>query len=305
MAFVLGVWQNWCLTLHRMNDDLLQSWLRLSDGRQHLLVGTCTLGRAPDSTLQVEGEAVSRKHAIVQAQGKREFWLVDLGSTNGTFLNGRRVSQAVRLRNGDVVRIAELEIEFVTEILSALHLTQRKVLASTLMTLRLAQCWLMVADIEGSTKLVQELPTEEYPRVTGGWFKKCRQIVEQCGGHISQYLGDGFFCFWEDGPTSADQVRQALAELGKVQDVSSPPFRVVLHYGSVALGSVPTMSELNLHGAEVNFVFRMEKIAAGLRRRMLFSDKAVEMLAARDEVTLVGEKAVAGFDGTFPFFAPA
>ncbi|MBE7498137.1 MAG: FHA domain-containing protein [Verrucomicrobiaceae bacterium] len=288
-----------------MSSPLLQTWLRLSDGRQHALTGSCSIGRHPTNTLPLASKEASRRHATIQAQGEAEFWIVDLGSANGTFVNGRRISQSVRLRNGDVIRIADVELEFVTEILSAMHPASKAVMASTMIRIDQAECWLMVADIEGSTRLAQSMAPEEYPRLTGTWFKECRQIIDDCGGQMSKYLGDGFFCYWKGGGDSHIRVRQAVAKLRGAQDASTLPFRVVLHHGPTVLGSVPTMSELNLHGPEVNFVFRMEKIAGKLEQRMLFSSKAVEKMQAESEVVSIGEHAVEGYSGPHSFFIPA
>ena len=261
------------------------------------------LGRHPSNTLQLSGGEVSRRHAIIQAQGEGEFWIVDLGSANGTSVNGRRLSQAVRLRDGDVIKIATIKMEFSTEVLSAMHPAGQNAMASTMIRIDQEECWLMVADIEGSTKLAQTMAPEAFPRLTGTWFKECHQIIDDCGGHMSKYLGDGFFCYWKGGPDSHIRVRQAIAKLGERQMASSPPFRVVLHHGNAVFGSVPTMSELNLHGPEVNFVFRVEKIAPKLGCNMLFTEKAVEMLQARDEVGLAGECGVDGYSGRFKFYS--
>ncbi|MFO1482814.1 MAG: adenylate/guanylate cyclase domain-containing protein [Verrucomicrobiaceae bacterium] len=285
-----------------MSDALLQSWLRLPDGERHDLTGTCTIGRAPTNSLQLDDNEVSRRHAIIQAQGEREFWLVDLGSANGTYVNGRRISQSVRLHNGDVIRIASQEMEFATEILSALHPAGRQAMASTMIQIRQAQCWLMVADIIGSTKLAQNMAAAEFPRMTGTWFKNCHQIIEECGGHMSKYLGDGFFCFWDDAEDSAIRVRQAVAKLHESQAAANPPFRVALHFGAAALGTVPTMKELNLHGPEVNFVFRIEKVASALKQNVIFSEAAVKKMQAEGEVASAGDSTVEGFSGMHKFY---
>jgi class 3 adenylate cyclase len=283
-----------------MNSPLLQTWLRLADGRQRALTGTCSIGRHPTNTLPLASTEVSRRHAIVQAQDEGEFWLVDLGSANGTYLNGRRLMQATRLRHGDVIRIADVELEFATEILSAVNLSP-----SVSSTTRMAEkdCWLLIADIEDSTRLAQTMPPEIYPRITGAWFKDCRRIIEDCGGHMSKYLGDGFFCFWDTDADSLIGVRQAMARLREAQAASSLPFRVVLHHGSVVFGSVPTMSELNLHGPEVNFALSMKKVASGFGKPMLFSEAAVKKLAAETEVESAGQSSIEGFNGLFSFFA--
>lgn len=287
-----------------MSNNLLQSWLRLPDGERHDLNGTCSIGRAPDNSLPLADHEVSRRHAIIQAQGEREFWLVDLGSANGTYVNGRRIAQSVRLHNGDIIRIANHELEFATEILSAMHPAGQQVMASTMIHIRQAQCWLMVADIIGSTQMAQTLPGAQFPRMTGTWFKNCRQIIDECGGHMSKYLGDGFFCYWDDTEDGAIRVRQAVAKLYEAQLAANPPFRLVLHFGAAMLGTVPTMNELNLHGPEVNFVFRIEKVAAGLRKNVIFSEAAMKKMEAEKEVHLAGECAVEGFSAQHKFYAP-
>ncbi len=285
-----------------MSNNLLQSWLRLPNGERHELEGTCSIGRAPDNSIPVADSEVSRRHAIIQAQGEREFWLVDLGSANGTYVNGRRISQSVRLHNGDIIRIASNELEFATEILSAMHPAGQQAMASTMIHIRQAQCWLMVADIVGSTQLSQTLPGAQFPRMTGNWFKNCRQIIDECGGHMSKYLGDGFFCYWDDTEDSAIQVRQAVAKLYEAQLAANPPFRLVLHFGAAMLGTVPTMNELNLHGPEVNFVFRVEKVAATQKQNILFTEAAVKRMAAEREVRFVNESPVEGFSSPYKFY---
>jgi class 3 adenylate cyclase len=64
------------------------------------------------------------------------------------------------------------------------------------------------------------------------------------------------------------------------------------------------MNELNLHGPEVNFVFRIEKVAAALKQNVLFSDAAVKRMGAEAEVGFVGETAVEGYSAMHRFYAP-
>lgn len=285
-----------------MSASLVQSWLVLPDGQSFDLRGTCTLGRASENALPLADDQVSRRHAIIQPQGESEFWLVDLGSSNGTSLNGRRVAQPVALRKGDVIELGSTRLEFQTAALTMAHPQYKDLLASTLLSVKQIDCWLLVADIVGSTRLSQRLAPEEYPRVTGTWFKECRQIVDECGGHISKYLGDGFFCHWEDTGDSKANVARAIEQLQEHQRESSPPFRFVLHHGPAVLGSVPTMSELNLHGPQVNFVFRVEKLAGGWKEPVLFSEQAWKRLGVH--AWMSHEGGVEGFEGSFRFYSP-
>lgn len=285
-----------------MSGSLHQSWLELPDGTRFDLRGICTLGRASENTLPLADDQVSRRHAIIQPQGENEFWLVDLGSSNGTSLNGRRMAQPVQLRKGDVIELGATHLVFQTAALTAAHQAGKDALASTLLSMKKIDCWLLVADIIGSTRLAQRLAPEEYPRVTGTWFKECREIVDECGGHISKYLGDGFFCHWEDARDAKANVARAVERLQEHQMESFPPFRIALHHGNVVLGSVPTMSELNLHGPQVNFVFRMENLAGGWKEAVLFSEPAWKRLGI--DAWMAHEGGVEGFEGRFRFYTP-
>ncbi len=62
-----------------------------------------TIGRADECSVRLSGEGVSRQHAEILREGSA-LTLRDVGSRNGTFLNGRRVAHAA-VREGDVLRI--------------------------------------------------------------------------------------------------------------------------------------------------------------------------------------------------------
>ncbi|MBT2508730.1 FHA domain-containing protein [Streptomyces sp. ISL-98] len=65
------------------------------------------IGRDPANGLRLSHETVSRVHAELSAQGDR--WILrDLGSTNGTSVNGRRVTGAVLVRDGDQVSFGRM-----------------------------------------------------------------------------------------------------------------------------------------------------------------------------------------------------
>ncbi|MFF3112092.1 FHA domain-containing protein [Kitasatospora sp. NPDC057904] len=67
-----------------------------------------TIGRIPGSGLRLHDASVSRHHAELRHEGGG--WvLYDLGSTNGTHVNGHRIAGGVRVRPGDQVRFGNLE----------------------------------------------------------------------------------------------------------------------------------------------------------------------------------------------------
>jgi len=78
-----------------------------------------TIGRGEGTELQLNSTSVSREHARVvrSAAGYR---IRDLGSTNGTTINGEPITEA-RLNDGDSVRIADIELTFVCSALGRIH----------------------------------------------------------------------------------------------------------------------------------------------------------------------------------------
>lgn len=69
-----------------------------------------TIGRLADNTLQISDDSVSSHHAeLVLENG--EYHLHDLGSTNGTFINGEAVTDAI-LKDGDQLRIGKIDTIF-------------------------------------------------------------------------------------------------------------------------------------------------------------------------------------------------
>jgi hypothetical protein len=71
------------------------------------------LGRSRECDIQVEDPNVSRRHAELRQEGAA-YWIVDLDSTNGIEVNGRRVKRA-KLDPGDTVTVGSTDITFSTE----------------------------------------------------------------------------------------------------------------------------------------------------------------------------------------------
>ena len=69
-----------------------------------------TVGRLADNSLQIDDGSVSSRHAEIEMDAGI-FHLHDLGSTNGTFVNGEQVTDAV-MRHGDEVRFGLVETVF-------------------------------------------------------------------------------------------------------------------------------------------------------------------------------------------------
>jgi ABC transport system ATP-binding/permease protein len=69
------------------------------------------IGRIPGNDVVLQDSHVSSHHAVIQNQGS-QFFLIDLGSSNGTYVNGQRVVQPYLLEPGDEIRIGQSEFFF-------------------------------------------------------------------------------------------------------------------------------------------------------------------------------------------------
>jgi diguanylate cyclase (GGDEF)-like protein len=115
-AHLEGVTGNDCLVIIHRRDGL-----RLTR-RIDLLRPVIRLGRDMANDVVLDDTEVSRRHARVERRG-RSWVLMDVGSTNGTFLNDREIDGCVKLRRGDRLKIGSHIFKFLTgdDVESAYH----------------------------------------------------------------------------------------------------------------------------------------------------------------------------------------
>jgi class 3 adenylate cyclase len=281
----------------------LQAWLEAAGGDRIPVGENFVLGRSADCQVTINDTRVSRRHFMIHRQGAREFWLVDLGSANGTRLNGRRVSQPCRLCSQDRLEVADFHYVF-CEANPATKVHHPSLLSTdaTVQEIRNFKCWLLVADIVGSTQIQGRLHTEQAATLTGRWLARCKMIIDTYHGVVNKFLGDGFLAYWADKPNVAPEVAGALQAFQSLQAEANPAFRVVLHYGPAISGGAPSLGEESLAGKEVTFAFRMEDLASSLGMGLLISEPAAMKLQTLLEPSPAGLHEVNGYTGTYSFF---
>ena len=83
----------------------------LVEGSKIKLTAENYLGRGPENHIRVADDFTSQRHARV-AINNGEYWLEDLGSKNGTVVNGARIDEPVNLANGDLFQIGGVTFRF-------------------------------------------------------------------------------------------------------------------------------------------------------------------------------------------------
>jgi adenylate cyclase len=280
------------------------AWIEWQGGGPVQVKQTCCIGRAETNQLVLPSEKVSRRHAVINAEGPRAFYLLDLGSNNGTFVNGRRITRAALLQDGDTVDIGPFQLRFCQ---SAPHRAAPSELppedpVETVAVVSGAPYWLLLADLTSSTALSRCTKPEDLPAITGQWFHRCRAVIERNAGAIDTCLGDGFLAYWRNSQTAPDQVAATLLALKALRD-GSLPFRLVLHYGEAFSGSSMASGVERFFGPQVNFVYKLERLASTLGASCLMSPAAQYLLRGKLDTSPLGDHEVAGFPGTFSLHA--
>lgn len=283
------------------------AWLEGPETESTPLDKACSIGRATGNDVVLGNEKVSRHHASIQKELRRGFWIADLGSINGTFINGRRITQSTRLKDGDRIEIGPFQLLFrhssnnpatpVTESTGAFEFQK------TVHELKPAECWLLLVDLIQATMLSQKLPPEELRKVIGDWFQSCRAILEESGGAIEKMLGDGFMAYWIDKPGVTHSFAGALQALKRMQESTDLKFRMVVHYGKAFRGGITASGAERFYGPEINFTFKMELTAKATGEPRLLSHVAWSRIQDRLPSQPLGEHEVTGFIGKHFFYS--
>src|SRR6266568_4854705 len=144
----------------------------------------------------------------------------------------------------------------------------------------------LFTDIEGSTRLLEELGAEDYANALAEHRRVLREAFERHGGVEVDTQGDAFFVAFSTAPGALDAARAAQAEL-------ELPVRMGLHTGT------PLLTEEGYVGADVH---RAARIAAAGHGRQVLVSTASAALLDRDELRDLGEHRLKDFDGPVRIF---
>jgi len=278
------------------------AWLEATNGTRHPIRGSCSLGRTVANTIVMESPKVSRRHALIHLQNIGELWLIDFGSSNGTFLNKRRIHHPVRLSDGDQITIGD-QVLTLRQPFGISEEYKSDVVQRTLREIENIPCWLLVADIRGFTPLSRRMQSEDLDVLLGAWIFRSKEIIENQHGIINKYLGDGFLAYWPEAATTPKEIVAVISALKELQRQKWPEFRFVVHFGAVAIGGVASMGEESLMGGELNLIFRLEKLASSLGESCGLSEAARSKLRELVPVRALGEFELKGFETKCAFFA--
>ncbi len=232
------------------------------------------LGRASTADIAIEDTLISRRHVLIR-RAESSLEIEDLGSLNGTWVNGERLEGSRRLEVGDVVRVGSTSFQVAPEPDEAggtVLAPVRKELARRPPGLNRASLspgaagvaerarsedelrpvTALFADVVGSTTLGERLSPDEVKVVIGEFVSRMSRSVERYGGVVQAYMGDGIAAFFgipqahEDDPERAARAALAILadtdhysrEVEAAWGISDFNARIGINTGETAVGFV-------------------------------------------------------------------
>jgi class 3 adenylate cyclase len=219
--------------------------------RRVRIAGELTLGRAGEADLVIDDPEISRAHAVI-VQTPEGIEIRDLSSLNGTWVNGERINMPTLLVPGDVVKIGKTVIEVLVTGDPARAPVVRASPTPVEAEDELRPVSVLFADVVGSTPLAERLEPGDYAALMGGCVDRMCRAVEQFGGVIDAYMGDGIAAFFgfpaateDDADRAAsaalsvlDAIEEYAAEVHETWELADLRVRVGVNSGQVAIGVV-------------------------------------------------------------------
>ena len=251
--------------------------------REFDLDAVSMIGRSSECQIQIPDPRVSRRHAMIRKQDGGYF-LFDLGSFNGSYLNGSRVTTARQLTDGSTLSFAGHEYSFKQAGSTQATQNLNTLGGSTIAMIRSTPVIVLVSDIMGFTSLSEAISPDDLAQIMGGWYADCEEIISSAGATVDKFIGDCVLAYW----TTVDEnslkaalcaAERLLASSDRIQKAHPEVFAnvarefkigVALHTGKVAYGGM-SQGEFTLVGDPVNLTFRLEALTRTLKKSVLAS----------------------------------
>ena len=273
-----------------------------------------TIGRSPQSGLVLDDQSASRRHAEIHSDGQGGYSLLDAGSANGTWLNGRMLTAPRHLAHGDVIHIGEVTIRFHAPGLerSSTPAAAPQPGAGTNLSFRNETIVVLVSDIRNYTGISERLPAHDLSRFMADWFREGSALIERHGGIVDKFIGDSLMAYWTvpNPGAPADEVNAALRAARDYLALSAAfaqrlaaqfpgqAFRigVGLNMGSAVLGNVGggEHPSFTVVGDSVNVAFRLEALTKERGCSVVLSRNMAEHAASEFRFADLGQAEVKG-----------
>lgn len=243
-----------------------------------------TIGRDKSSDIVLGDLMVSRNHSMIRRIGSGDYYLIDGGSSNGSYVNQQRVTMPKLLKHGDKITIGGIDFLFEQEAKEE-NAEEVVVLEDTIVhdTPEIKKITIVVADIRGFTSLSESIPIRTLTRMMNTWFNKVSDIIIKQNGIVDKFIGDCVFARWEADTDEISTIINALKAAAGISEVTedlNKNFSEIsedLHIGvgiNTGAASVSSGRDNSALGDAVNVAFRLESATKMLGKDIVLSESA-------------------------------
>ncbi|HET6249105.1 MAG TPA: adenylate/guanylate cyclase domain-containing protein [Tepidisphaeraceae bacterium] len=219
-------------------------------GRQQSLAGKASwaIGRSADNDIMIDSQWISRHHAMFQRTDEGSVYFIDLGSHNGSTLNGQRIVAPVRLADGDRLVLGRVMVEFRAPGTPAARgpLAGASAGDQQAMTVALRDKLLvsvLVVDIRDFTVLARTIDDQVFSKAVAAFHTRASRILRAHGSWGAKSTGDGQTAVWthEDGIAVPSQ--QPVIQSENEPGSEAAPGPIDVHLGRV-FGATLAIAEM-------------------------------------------------------------
>ena len=253
------------------------------------------VGRSEKNNLVLNDDLASRTHAMMQCASDGVY-ITDCGSSNGTFVNGARISSPLVLRSGDQIKIGHKVLTFRERTLPPAQFADTASdLASTRIVFSQSLITVLVVDIRDFTGLARRIEPSRLAQIAGSFFREAGKLLQERGAWAQKYIGDAVLAIWQH-----EQDLLSIAELGAALDSQlrlaqvaaglqsqfglDTPVRIGagISTGWASVGNVGSIasSDYTAMGDVVNLAFRLETSTKEIGYDLAVGPGAYDLLAA-------------------------
>jgi adenylate cyclase len=258
----------------------------------------CRIGRNEGNTIVLQDDLASRNHAIVQTSDSGVYYLTDLGSTNGTLVNGSRVTVPVILKPGDKIQIGNHSFTFQQEMYKA---PEPEVLEAKATSLFVAMkvISVLVVDIRDFTGLGQRIGPR-LGEVAGTLFREGGVVLQEYGAWAQKYIGDAVMAVWlhKGALARPEEFIPIFGALNRLNIIAASlqtrfeldaPIRIGagINTGPASIGNFGSTaaSDYTALGDVVNKAFRLESATKEVGAELVLGHETYNLLPKTPEIT--------------------
>jgi adenylate cyclase len=241
-----------------------------------------SIGRANDNELIIDEPTVSRNHALIKKIGEK-FYIIDSGSSNGTFRDGKRIHSPILLENKSVIQCGNAQCVFYDNSMdnevdeTQLSITSNFIINSVV----------LIADIRGYTTFAETTPVKTVSRIMAKWFKAVTNTIEEHNGYIDSFIGDCVYARWDYTENNTELLKEVLIVAKTLNEITkkissdvtnnevSLSLGVGINVGEVIVGVDTNNTGL---GDTVNTAFRFEAKTRELNSDIVVSKDVADLL---------------------------